>query len=183
MSRDAAGRDGLTAAERALLAVAWRATPADTALRWSAGTWRLAPHLDLLSREVANVADRPVRLIVEMPVRHGKSELVSHWTPVWYLANFPGRRVMLASYEATFAASWGRKARNTLVENAGIGVWLASDIASQSIWETTESGGMVTAGVGGPLTGRGADLLIIDELGFVLPFDDALGKPLLLDFL
>jgi len=78
-------------------------------MRWSGGEWRLAPHLDLLSREAAHVADRPVRLIVSLPVRHGKSLLLSVWTPIWLLSNWPGKRVILASYEASFAASWGRK--------------------------------------------------------------------------
>ena len=132
-------------------------------MRWSGGEWRLAPHLDLLSREAAHVADRPVRLIVSLPVRHGKSLLLSVWPPIWLLSNWPGKRVILASYEASFAASWGRKTRNIVLANPGIGVRLAQDSASQSIWETTESGGMVTAGVGGPITGRGADLLIIDD--------------------
>ena len=148
----------------ALAALAWRATPATCAERWSAGEWRRTRHLEYLDQLLMPLAQRkPLRLIVTVPPRHGKSELVSHWLPVWYLANWPSRRVMLASYEATFAASWGRKVRNTLLQNPVIGVRLAQDSASQAIWETTESGGMVTAGVGGPITGRGADLLLIDD--------------------
>lgn len=91
------------------------------------------------------------------------SEAISNWTPAWFLANWHQKRVILASYEATFAASWGRKVRNTLLENPDMGVRLAPDVQATSGWETVQGGGMVTAGVGGPITGRGADLLIIDD--------------------
>lgn len=102
--------------------------------------------------------------MVTMPPRHGKSELVSHWTPAWFLSLFPRKRVILASYEADFAASWGRKVRNTLVEHTpSLGVMVAGDSSAANRWDTSEGGGMVTAGVGGPITGRGADLLIVDD--------------------
>ena len=50
-------------------------------------------------------------LVVDQPVRHGKTELCSRWTPAWYLSRFPERRVLLASYEADFAATHGRRVR------------------------------------------------------------------------
>lgn len=104
------------------------------------------------------------RLLVAMPPRHGKSELVSHWTPVWFLDLFPTRRVILASYEADFAATWGRRVRNTITRHAErLRVRVAEDSAAATRWDTTEGGGMVTAGVGGALTGRGAHLLIVDD--------------------
>lgn len=103
-------------------------------------------------------------LIVEMPPRHGKSELCSHYFPVWFLDLWPNKRVMFASYEADFAASWGRKVRNTIQEHQDkLRVRLADDSTKAARWDTTQGGGMVTAGVGGPITGRGADLLIIDD--------------------
>ncbi len=113
---------------------------------------------------VEAVAGRSPRLLVTMPPRHGKSELISHYAPIWYLNKYPERRVMLASYEADFAASWGRKVRNTIVQNEAIlQVRIAGDSAAANRWDTTAGGGMVTAGVGGPLTGRGANLLIVDD--------------------
>ena len=141
----------------------WRASPAECAARWSSGVWRYAKHLDLLASEMAQIHSGPVRLIVTLPPRHGKSELASHWAPAWYLANWPSRRVILSSYEATFAASWGRKVRNTLVASPGLGVRIASDSAAVSAWETDAGGGMQTAGVGGPILGKGADLFILDD--------------------
>ena len=96
------------------------------------------------------------------------SELVSHWVPVWFLENWPWKRVILGSYEADFAASWGRKARNTSQrynEQGTKQLRVRLDMNTQAVshWLTTEGGGMSTAGVGGPITGKGADLLIIDD--------------------
>jgi len=72
---------------------------------------------------------------------------------------------MLSSYEADFARSWGRKAR-TLVEEHGhlFGVSVSSASSAADNWEVAgHGGGMTTAGIGGPLTGRGCDLMIIDD--------------------
>jgi predicted phage terminase large subunit-like protein len=105
-------------------------------------------------------------LVIEAPPRHGKSELVSRYLPAWYLGIFPDRRVMLAGYGATFARSWGRKARSLLVEHGRLwfGIEVSSDERAASEWGLCGwPGGMLTAGVGGPLTGRGAHLLIVDD--------------------
>ena len=91
------------------------------------------PHLQLISRTVAAIAERPLRLIVSMPPRHGKSELLSHWTPVWFLANWPHKRVGLASYSAEFAATWGRKARDSVVDHQyRMGVTVRDSLNHQS---------------------------------------------------
>jgi predicted phage terminase large subunit-like protein len=104
-------------------------------------------------------------LLIEAPPRHGKSELVSKFLPAWYLGVWPDRRVMLAAYEATFARSWGRKARQVFADVACpvFGRKLSEDNHAADDWSTTAGGGMSTAGVGGPMTGRGAHLLIIDD--------------------
>ena len=102
--------------------------------------------------------------MISMPPRHGKSWLTSLYTPAWYLSLWPDRNIILASYEATFAATWGRNVRNFLQENqSNLGVRLADDSLSADRWNTTQGGGMVTAGIGGPITGRGGHLLIIDD--------------------
>ena len=111
-------------------------------------------------------AGRCKRLAVTMPPRHGKSELVSKAFPAWYLGTFPDRRIILASYEADFAAGWGRRAR-TLLEEYGPDLW-GVDVDKRSSaadrWDIAEhAGGMITAGVGGPITGRGAHVLVIDD--------------------
>ncbi len=118
----------------------------------------------MVSRRVAALAEAPLRLVVSMPPRHGKSELLSHWTPVWFLANWPTGRVGLASFAADSASTWGRKARDTVRERQGdLGITLRKDLNRASHWELVEGGGMITAGVDGPMTGRGFDLLVVDD--------------------
>ena len=141
-------------------------SPAEFAEHLSGGAWLPYKHLKLLEEKLSAVAKgKSKRLIVTMPPRHGKSEFCSKWFPAWYLNRFPDKRVMLCSYEADFAATWGRKTRDVIESNAE---WLKVKVAQQSSaanrWDIAEhAGGMVTAGVGGPITGRGADLLIIDD--------------------
>ena len=90
--------------------------------------------------------------------------MLSHWTPVWFLANWPRKRVGLASYSAEFAETWGRRTRNSVIEQAaGLGINVRQDLSRAALWELTTGGGMMTAGVGGPFTGHGFDLLLIDD--------------------
>ena len=109
---------------------------------------------------------KTLRLMVFQPPRHGKSELISNYTPAWWEMRRPDDRCILASYQADFASGWGRKARD-LVEQvgeelAGITVSGASHAANR--WDIEgHRGGMWTAGARGPLTGKGAELIIIDD--------------------
>lgn len=138
-------------------------SPADFAELYSDGKWQPLPHLRYTADTIADVvcAGETRIVIVEQPPRHGKSELVSHWLPAWFLSLYPQRHVIEASYEATFAAEWGRKVRNTLAE---IGTaTLAGDSKAADLWHTAEGGGMQTAGVGGPITGKSAHLFVIDD--------------------
>jgi len=141
--------------------------PAAFAWLASRGQWQLAPHLDLLAERLLDVAQGKLkRLLIQMPPRHGKSEFASAHFPAWYLGTFPDRRVILASYEHDFAASWGAKARDRFAEWAPHlwRLWLRKDKQAADDWGITgHAGGMVCAGVGGPITGRGADLLIVDD--------------------
>lgn len=129
-------------------------------------------HVDYVDELLQRLVTRELRregymgLIIEEPPRHGKSELCSHLFPAWYLGAFPDERVVLTSYEADFASLWGRKARNTL-ERWGrpiFGVEVNRRSSAADRWEVEGyAGGMITAGVGGAITGRGADILIIDD--------------------
>lgn len=104
-------------------------------------------------------------LMVFCPPRHGKSELISHRTPVWFLEQFPDRNVMLSTYGADFSADWGRKVRNTVdLLGAQLTLRLSSDSTAANRWHTHRGGGMIANGVGGSFTGRGGDLLIADDL-------------------
>ena len=100
-----------------------------------------------------------------MPPRHGKSELISRYLPAWFVGTFPDRKVILVTSEADFAADWGRQARAALEENAGLfGVAIDQESRAANRWNIKgREGGMRTAGVGGPITGKGADLLIVDD--------------------
>lgn len=127
-----------------------------------------ARHLQLLSNELVRLRARepgwPKRLLVTMPPRHGKSELCSHWFPTWDLALDPTDKIIEASYEAEFAARWGRLVRRSVQEHYPIiGARIVEDSRAAHRWETTDGGGMVTAGVGGPITGKGGNILICDD--------------------
>lgn len=127
----------------------------------------LPKHLKLLYGELlAVVAGENDRLIIEMPPRHFKSTTVNQFFVPWLLGSYPDMKVGLASYEADFASQWGRKARDILEEYGQqvFGVKLRGDSSAANRWDIAgHDGGMWTAGVGGPITGKGADLLICDD--------------------
>lgn len=165
-------------------------SPAGFAHHVSGGRWKPARHLLLISDALVDIAaGRLTRLIVTLPPRHGKSSLISQYFPAWYLGLYPNRRILLASYEASFAASWGRRARDVLTQwgPSLFGVTVSDVTSAQDEWEVVPvegaeedaaiiRGGMVTAGVGGSITGRGAHVLIIDDP--VKNQDDARSKTL-----
>jgi len=131
-------------------------------------SYRRPPHLALLDDLLLDVAARKItRLLVTMPPRHAKSETCSHWFPAWLLGHRPDTRVILASYEASFAASWGRKVRDSLAQAAASGLFatqVRDDVSAAGNWAIAgHDGGMRTAGVGGAITGFGADVLIVDD--------------------
>lgn len=143
----------------------WRLFPHTFANVASRGKWLPYRYLVEISLAIAKaIVQGNGRIVVSIPPRHGKSELISHWTPAWFLDLFPDKRVLLASYEADFAASWGRKVR-TFFEGAGdlSLTKIRSDSSAADRWETNYGGSMNTAGIGGAFTGKGGDLLIIDD--------------------
>jgi predicted phage terminase large subunit-like protein len=132
------------------------------------GEWVLAPHLQLISQRLARAAkEGGARIIISMPPRHGKSSLVSEHFPAWYLGLYPDKRIILASYEAVFAATWGRKARNLLTNYGHLfgGVKVSSDSSAANKWDIAgRKGGMITAGYEGAITGYGGNFVIFDDL-------------------
>lgn len=139
----------------------------DTAERGD-GAYQDAEHLRVIDRALLRLirGDSAPTLLIEAPPRHGKSQLVSKFLPAWFIGRWPNKRVILASYGDSLARGFGRDARDLLALRGG---WFADaprvrdDVSGQSDWRTNFGGGMVTAGIGGPLTGKGADLLIIDD--------------------
>lgn len=154
------------ATDAELARVALLLEPGQMAKRLSAGAWEPAAHLMHLSRAIYNAVRTQGggRLMVSMPRRCGKSELCTHWSPAWFLSTWPTHRVILASYEADFAEQWGGRVRDTLTRYAPIlGVTLKEDSKARGRWDTSQGGGMVAAGAGGALMGRGAHLFIVDD--------------------
>ena len=107
------------------------------------------------------------RLIVNMPPRHTKSEFASYLLPAWFLGKFPRKKVIQTSHTAELAVSFGRKVRNLVVgdmyKNIFPEVDLQSDSKAAGRWNTNAGGDYFAIGVGGAVTGKGADLLIIDD--------------------
>lgn len=144
-------------------------SPRIFARKVSNGRWTCPKHLEYLNERLLDIASGKCnRLMVFLPPRHGKSEFISKYFAAWYLGTFPDRRVILTSYEADFAAQWGRRARELIEEHGKLSftekIEVMPDSSSASRWDIKgHTGGMVTAGVGGPITGKGADLAIIDD--------------------
>jgi predicted phage terminase large subunit-like protein len=105
------------------------------------------------------------RLIVMMPVRHGKSELISHWTPVWLLSTFEHIEIIITTYSSSFAEHWGRKIRDTVLEHQPLlDITLRSNSRSATEFTITGGSSVLATGRGGGVTGRGARVLIGDDL-------------------
>ncbi|NJA59176.1 terminase large subunit domain-containing protein [Streptomyces sp. NEAU-H3] len=145
--------------------------PGSLAAVLTEGREKQAPHLDLIDGVFRRIAaGERMQVMLTMPPRHGKSQRASRWGPLWYLRRNPTARVMLASYGADLADDHGRWVRDQLREHsATLGIRLddASRAANRFDLEAPRSssvrGGMVTAGVGGSLTGKGFSLGIIDD--------------------
>ena len=101
-----------------------------------------------------------------LPPRHGKSELGSIQFPAWFLGRNPEKEIICCSYTSDLAIDFGRKTRNLIdaVEFRNLfKVSLAGDSQAANKWRTNKGGSYTAVGVGGPITGRGADILIIDD--------------------
>lgn len=112
-------------------------------------------------------AGRMPRLIITMPPRHGKSELASRRFPAWFMGRDPYRQMIFATYNQEFAQDFGRSVRETMrmpvYQQVFPGCKLRTGSAAADRIQTDEGGLAVFVGTGGSLTGRGADLLIIDD--------------------
>jgi len=133
--------------------------------------YRPAPHHKLIAKKLEQVANGEItRLIICMPPRHGKSELASRRFPAWYLGRNPSEQIIAASYNADLANDFGREVRNIVNSQDYKNVFdveLAQDSKAANRWHTSKKGMYVAAGVGTAVTGRGANILLIDD-----PFKD-----------
>jgi len=106
------------------------------------------------------------RLIINMPPRHTKSEFASYLLPAWMVGRDPKLKIIQATHTAELAIRFGRKAKNLIDSENYRKIFktaLQEDSKAAGRWETSAGGEYFAAGVGGAITGRGADLLIIDD--------------------
>jgi predicted phage terminase large subunit-like protein len=107
------------------------------------------------------------RICVNMPPRHGKSQLVSIFYPAWFLGRNPDKKVMMVSHTTDLAVDFGRKVRNLISTDAYKDVFptvsLAIDSKSAGRWNTNMKGEYFACGIGSSIAGRGADLLLVDD--------------------
>lgn len=126
------------------------------------------PHIRMLADHLMRVERGEIkRLLVTMPPRHGKSNLTSEIFPAWYLGRNPSNQIIFVTYAQDLADTFGRKVRNHLSDERHAVSFplatLAQDSRSASRFNTASGGVYNAVGVGGPATGRGAHLLLIDD--------------------
>jgi predicted phage terminase large subunit-like protein len=126
------------------------------------------PHHKIMAKKFQEIADgKCKRLIINMPPRHTKSEFASYMLPAWFLGKYPGKKIIQCSNTAELAVGFGRKVRNLVGSEAYSKIFpnvaLRSDSKAAGRWATNANGDYFAIGVGGTVTGKGADLLIIDD--------------------
>lgn len=128
-------------------------------------------HHERVGKELEHVevfGDRDYKiLLVFEPPRHGKSQQISIDFPAWYLGRNPDKEVIIASYSADLAQEFGGKTREKVISEdyqyIFPGVILREDEKARGRWRTKQGGSYTSAGVGGPITGRGANIILIDD--------------------
>ena len=128
----------------------------------------LSSHHEKMAAAFDRIADGTLkRLIVNMPPRHTKSEFASYLLPAFMMGRDPMRKVIQATHTGELAVRFGRKVRNLMDLDRYKDVFpectLKPDSKAAGRWDTSEGGEYFAVGVGGAMTGRGADLLIIDD--------------------
>jgi len=145
----------------------WKLTPATFAHKISRGQWIPAPHLMYISAKIAQgIARGGARIIISAPPRHGKSQLTSVYTPAWILETFPQYKTILTGYGADLATGFSRQVRDIFLDEenfALLNARIRKDSSRVEAFHTEQGGGMFAVGLGGPITGRGANVLLIDD--------------------
>lgn len=124
------------------------------------------PALDLIDAELVKAYNTPGdRLIISMPPQEGKSTRAAKWFPLWALTHNPALRIALVSYEHTLARAHSRRIRDVVNQHADtLGIRVRDDLSAQAEWGLEgHDGGVYATGIGGALTGRAVDMLIIDD--------------------
>jgi hypothetical protein len=125
-------------------------------------------HHALMAKKFEEIATGKIkRLIINMAPRHTKSEFASYLLPSWFLGRFPNKKVIQCSNTGDLAVNFGRKVRNLVGSEQYATIFpdvsLRQDSKAAGRWATNRGGEYFAIGVGGTVTGKGADLLIIDD--------------------
>ena len=125
-------------------------------------------HHKVMARKFEEIASGKIkRLIINMPPRHTKSEFASYLLPAWFLGKYPNKKIIQTSNTAELAVGFGRKVRNLVGSEQYSKIFpnvnLRQDSKAAGRWSTNKDGEYFAIGVGGTVTGKGADLLIIDD--------------------
>ena len=124
-------------------------------------------HHKIMADKFNKVASGEIkRLIINMAPRHTKSEFASNFLPAWMIGKQPNLKIIQATNNAELAVRFGRKAKSLIDTEEYQKIFntrLREDSKAAGKWETDQGGEYYAAGVGGSITGRGADLLIIDD--------------------
>ena len=157
-----------------------RSPIAESAIRKIAGHYKMTPatlaayldpewiptkYLMMISLKIAQAISRGGgRLIISVPPRHGKSRLGSIGTSVWALENFPTKKVIITAYGSDLATEFSGPVRDIIADHPDkLSVRIRRDSNRLDKFNTTRGGGLRAVGLGGPITGRGADVLFVDD--------------------
>jgi len=143
----------------------YNSSPEIVAKHCTGGKFIFRPFQTYISEIITNeIIKGNARIILSVPPQHGKSEVASHWVPVWFLSNFPDRHIMLLSYNENYACGWGRIVRNSIRKNKDkLFVELSTDSTAAGYWHSSAGGSMMCSGVDGTMTGRPGHVIIIDD--------------------
>jgi predicted phage terminase large subunit-like protein len=130
--------------------------------------YKVGKHHRILADLLMQIAEgNKDRICVNIPPRHGKSQLVSIYFPAWFIGKYPNKKVMMVSHTTDLAVDFGRKVRNIidtdLYRDIFPTVGLAADSKSAGRWNTAAGGEYYACGIGSSIAGRGADLLLVDD--------------------
>lgn len=137
----------------------------------SAGKLQAPRHIRWIGEKLMQLAaGKTLRLVISCPPRHGKSKLIAEHFTSWWLGTHPTERVIYVTMQERFSRSWGRKSRDVFFQHAeslwGVTTWSRASTAEWDVFKggIRTEGSMSSVGAGGTITGKGAHLLVIDDL-------------------
>jgi len=156
----------MTANEQFFIEAARESILSYSVFQW--GAYTPARHHRLISGHLEKVESGVIdRLMIFMPPRHGKTMLASEYFPAWFMGRNPDKEVIAITYSQERANDIGRKVRNQMIDSLHPKIFsdcaISPDSTSMHRFNTVQGGSYFGVGIGGPITGRGAHLLLIDD--------------------